>query len=430
MKRRVIGAIGAIVLLALAVPALGNMNFIPNTYGLSARSMGMGNSLTASRYDLGMAFYNPAALGMLDHSAAGLGYLFAQPRFDSEIDGEKMPDFDTANEIVVVDLVISLKNILTHGKRGMGLGVSLTLDDNGATFVDFRDHRSKQGQYLRYGTSSATILTGLGVEIMPWLMLGAGAIVQMEAEVQMQVNTDLEGNSNNESFDQLASTVLTPTAGVLVPWKDWTFGLTWRAESKGQIGPIDADTLAEVGGSELASLPLSISFRDSFIPMQLAGGAQYMVLDGLLLSLDLTWMQWSRFIEFSEEEDSARDDIKFDFVDTFVPRLGAEFVLFEKHALRAGYSYDMTPVKGIGTYKPYEDLNVVGFVILDNDKHVASLGYGYTLEIPKMITYPVQFDLGMQMQYLAPRTAETSDGVKYKSEGILFGGMFNVSLGF
>jgi long-subunit fatty acid transport protein len=265
---------------------------------------------------------------------------------------------------------------------------------------------------------------------MPWLMLGAGAIIQMEAEVQMQIDTDLEGNSVNESFDQVADTVITPTAGVLVPWEEWAFGVTWRMASQGQIGPINADTLAIVGGSDLATLPLQVSFRDSYIPMQLAAGAQWKPLPELLVALDMTWMQWSGFEKFAEEEDDARKDVELEFTDTFVPRLGAEYVVNGVHAFRAGYSYEMTPVEGIGTYRPFEDLNVVGFVILDNDKHVGSLGYGYTLSSISALKYPVHFDLGLQMQYLTPQTEETSDGVEYTSEGVLFAGAFNVSLGF
>jgi hypothetical protein len=421
-----VAALGAL----FAVPAGANMNFIPNTYGLSARGMGMGNPLTATTSDLGMTFFNPAALGALRNSQVGLGYVYAAPRFESKRAGKGEPVFDRTNQLVVADLLISLRNIFPSAARGLSLGVSLTLDDNGATFIDFADRRSDRGQFLRYGRSSATIIAGLGVEVLPILMIGAGAIIQMEAEVQMQLNTDLEGRSNGESFDQVAKTVISPTVGILVPLDGLSVGLTWRAESQGQIGPIEADTLAQVGGSDLAGLPLKISFHDSFIPMQLAAGAHYYVLRNLLLAADLTWMHWSTFVEFANKEDDARDDIAFDFDDTYVPRVGIEYTAKERHSLRAGYSYEMTPVKGIGTYRPYKDLNVVGFVILDNDKHVASLGYGYTLVAPTVLKYPARFDLGLQMQYLAPREAKTSDGVKYASEGVLLGGAFTLSLGF
>ena len=418
------------VLLATAVPALANMNFVPNTYGLSARGMAMGNAMTATTSDLGMTFFNPASLGMLQNSQVGLGYVYAQPNFASRRTGKHYPAFRQANKLLVADLLISMRNFIPSASRGLSLGVSLTLDDNGGTFIDFADHRSVKGQYLRYGRSSATIVAGLGVEVLPILMVGAGAIVQMEAKVHMALSTDLEGRSNNESFDQLAKTVISPTVGILLPLDVLSVGVTWRGESQGQIGPIKADTLAQVGGSDLATLPLEVSFRDSYIPMQLAGGFHYNVRNDLLVAFDLTWMRWSQFVPFAKKHDDARDDVKLDFDDTVVPRVGIEYVAKERHAIRAGYSYDMTPVKRIGTFKPYKNLNVVGFVILDNDKHVASLGYGYTLIAPKSIKYPMHFDFGLQAQFLAPRTAKTSDGVKYTSEGALLGGGFTWSFGF
>ena len=428
--RRLCACAMVAALLAAAVPALANMNFIPNTYGLSARGMGMGNPLTATTSDVAMTFFNPASLGMLQNSQAALGYTYAQPSFQSKRTGKTYPTFDRTNRLLVADLLISMRHVFPSASRGLSLGVSLTLDDNGATFINFADHRSSRGQFLRYGGSSATIIAGLGVEVLPILTLGAGAIVQMEAKVHMALSTDLEGRSNNESFDQIARTVISPTLGILLPLDVLSIGLTWRGESQGQIGPIKADTLAQVGGSDLATLPLEVSFRDSFIPMQLAGGFHYNVRDNLLVAFDLTWMQWSRFVDFARKQDDARDDIKFDFDDTVVPRAGIEYTVKERHAIRAGYSYEATPVKKIGTFRPYKNLNVVGFVILDNDKHVASLGYGYTLVAPGKIKYPMHFDLGLQGQFLAPRTARTSDGVRYTTAGTLLGGSFNWTFGF
>ena len=430
MRLRVAIPVALMIMVLCSVSAYAGLNFIPNQYGLSARGMAMGNALTAATGDSAMTFFNPATLGTLDYSRVTLGYVYGQPRFTSKRAGADSVEMDTVNDLVNLDLLLSFKNLLTGGKRGISLGLSLTLDDNGSTFIDFADHRSDSGQYLRYGNSSATIVTGLGVEVMPWLMLGAGAIIQLEAEVQMNIDTDLEGNTINESFDQVASTVITPTAGVLVPWNDWAFGAAWRAESVGQVGPIAADTLAIVGGSDLATLPLEVSFRDSFIPMQTAAGVQWNGLPELKIVFDVTWMQWSRFVDIVEENDDARDDIDFDFNDTFVPRLGAEYIWKGAHALRAGYSYEMTPIEGIGTFSPSQHLNVNGYVFLDNDKHVASVGYGYTLRAPGVIRYPIRFDLALQLQYLVPRTEETSDGVKYDSEGMLWAGGFNVTFGF
>ena len=420
----------AVLLTALAVPAWAGMNFVPTTYGLSARAMSMGNAMTATRSDLSMAFANPAALGALDHSRVGLGYLYGVPTLHTERDGDGLPDVDDVNDVVMINAAFSLRNVLTKGKRGIGFGLSFTADDNGKTFIDFTDRRSDSGQFLRYGNSNTALLAGLGVEIMPWLMIGAGATIQLEAEVRMEITTDLEGNTKNESFDQVAEFVFSPNVGVLAPWKEWTFGATWRGESIGQVGPITAPTAAEVGGAALTTLPIKVSFRDSFLPMQLAVGASWEGGDGLLVALDVTWYQWSRFDEVIEDNDSARYDADISFADTYVPRAGVEYILGGVHAFRAGYSYEMSPVTDIGTVQPDPDGTTVGFVVLDNDKHVASVGYGYTLYLPEYLSFPIGFDLAFQGQFLPERTEDTSDGVEFVSDGFVYAGGLTISLGF
>lgn len=419
----------AIVVLTLASHAVASMNFIPNNYGLSARGMGMACAMTAVTDDVGVSFFNPAALAVPKHSRVGMGYLYGAPFFEGDGPGGKL-EFDKANEVVQLGLNICMRDLFTSG-RGLGFGLNIALDENGSAFIRFTDKRSDNGQFIRYGTANGGIVAGLGLEVLPVWYLGAGALVQLHGDTALAVNTDLAGNAKNESMELNSDPYVTPIASTLIRIRPLNIGLTWRMESYGQMGPITADTLAEVGDSPLATLPLSLSYRDSFIPMQAALGVAYDIRPDLLLAFDFTWHQWSRFVKIVEDKDDARRDSRFDFRDTFIPRIGLEWEATESHALRFGYYYDMTPVDGIGTYRPYRDLpNVMGFVVLDNDKHVGSLGYGFTwLKVP-MLNESIKVDLAYSFQYLVPRSMKTTDGYKFESSGMLHAGTLTFSLGF
>ncbi|MDP8257320.1 MAG: outer membrane protein transport protein [Candidatus Alcyoniella australis] len=429
MRIRICLLICAAALFVMATSAVAGLSYVPNTYGLSARGVGMANALTAVTDDVGAVFFNPASLAIPKSSRVGLGYIYGAPFLSSEGPGGKM-EFDSSNEVVTVGMSLDMHKLFTSG-RGLGFGLGLTIDENGKAFIRFEDRRSDDGQFLRYGSTSAAIVAGAGIEVIPMLNLGAGIILQLHGGTALAVNTDLGGNATNESMSLGSDTYPTPIVSALVRLEPINIGLTWRAENFGEMGPITADTLATVGGSPLATLPLKLSYRDAFIPMQVALGVAYDISPELLLAFDFTWHQWSRFVDIVEEKDDARRDSQFDFRDTFVPRLGIEWNISEAHTLRAGYFYDMTPVDGIGTYRPYEDMpNVLGFVIVDNDKHAASLGYGFSwIDVPKL-NQPIKVDLAYQFHYLVPRTTKTSDGYKFQSEGTVHTGALTFSFGF
>ncbi|MCZ7585386.1 MAG: outer membrane protein transport protein [Deltaproteobacteria bacterium] len=137
--------------------------------------------------------------------------------------------------------------------------------------------------------------------------------------------------------------------------------------------------------------------------------------------MDGVWYNWGRFDERVAEDDLPREDVKIDFVDTYVPRAGIEYNLAENFPLRLGYSYQMTPMR-----TPGDRTNV----FLDNDRHVGSIGLGYTMEDPPVFALPVSLDAAYFHQYLVPDEYETADGFTYESEGNVNGGVVTLNLQF
>lgn len=94
-------------------------------------------------------------------------------------------------------------------------------------------------------------------------------------------------------------------------------------------------------------------------------------------------------------------------------RLGAEYVLFEKLAARAGVGYDMSPVPD----------STVDFTLPDNDRIFFTLGAGYDLGF-------MRADVAYMGLFLAERTLEQNENINFpigaQEPGTYSGGMAHV----
>jgi long-subunit fatty acid transport protein len=186
------------------------------------------------------------------------------------------------------------------------------------------------------------------------------------------------------------------------------------------MGPIVTNATNSVGGSKLVDLPLDLYFKDAYLPQKVSLGVGWRIIDDLLWTVDGVWYNWGGFDEEMSKDDLVRDNIDFDFVDTYVPKTGLEYQVVENLFLRFGYSYQTSPLRKPGSNGSY---------LLDNDKHVGGLGIGYDLELG-ILNYPISLDAAFTHHYLAPRDLESSDGTKLESKGNLSGGTASVTIRF
>ncbi len=176
MRRVCLVSVLFILVIGWATAAQAGLTFIPNTYGLSAKSIGLGNAMTAVGGDYSAAYFNPAALGAIGVNQIDLNYLMADPDFTGGVkDGEEV-EFDTANKVVLIGFTMNLSKLF-KSEHGLGLGFDVAVDNNLKSFLNFEERRDDRGQFLRYGLSSVTMITGLGVEILPQLYLGGGGYI-------------------------------------------------------------------------------------------------------------------------------------------------------------------------------------------------------------------------------------------------------------
>lgn len=152
--------------------------------------------------------------------------------------------------------------------------------------------------------------------------------------------------------------------------KKWGFGLTYRPKSRPMFkGTSYADSdlgggLPRAGESEVGG---SIG-----LPAQVGAGLSFTPNEKWVFEGDVVYSQWSRFESISiidRQTSSPRlytNSIK-NWKDVFRFNIGTEYQLNPTWALRAGYSYDQSPLNG-----DYYDA-----ILPCDDRHIFSGGVGY-----------------------------------------------------
>lgn len=409
MKRLIRILTAVIVIFSLAAPALANLTFVPNTYGISARSIGMGNAMTAVGDDYSAAYFNPGALGDLKTSMVDVGFLYTSPNFKGgpKGNGDEVK-FDTENKIVLLGFTMNLSKLF-KGEHGLGLGFDLALDNGTKSFLYFSDERDDNGQFLKYGRTSVTMNLALGVEIIPQLHIGGGAFIMVKGTNGLQATSDLAGNTKDEEILVEAEPVMAPVLGIYAPIHPMvTIGASYRGKATAEFSSIDASAEATVSESPLTNLDLQMAFKDTYVPQQAALGVSVRPIPDLLIAVDTTWVNWGDYDDAVATGDSVKDDATFRTHDIYIPRLGVEYMFIENLFARFGYYWEDTPFSSPGGGNT---------VVLDNAKHVFSVGLSHDITYIPFMVYPVSIGLTYFNQYLQPRTVESTDGVEFESSG-------------
>jgi long-chain fatty acid transport protein len=95
-------------------------------------------------------------------------------------------------------------------------------------------------------------------------------------------------------------------------------------------------------------------------PQELAFGVGVKPMDNLKVGMDLRWINWKNAKGYKE----------FQWKDQWVIGLGGEFKPMQKLALRAGYSYGKSPIRG-GAKNPMNANNIPNFAAPFSDFQIA-----------------------------------------------------------
>ena len=231
---RLLRTIILFVLTAAPIPALADYASI---YGLSPRAAAMGGAFTAVADDTSAVFYNPAGLALDRPDALVAGYVFAAPRIRlrEDLTGEEYTAFNEELSAGQIGLTLAMDPIFTSLNRRfvVGMLISYTGDTKVASWVATNPWSERQLPVSGRAQDVMVMAYGAGLEIFPWLRIGAGFRFNVTYNAHRMEFTfrvpELEFVVNR--IDIKAETEMAPMAGLLVrPTERLSIGLTWRRE--------------------------------------------------------------------------------------------------------------------------------------------------------------------------------------------------------
>ena len=418
----------AVLLLLLLLPAAPlRLEANPfDSFGLGSRSAAMGGAVTAMADDFSAALYNPAGLVDAGQMEVSVGYFTAHPSLETHwFNAWRDVDEDTVSGLVLGLVFPAMKALGMEFVGGLGLHLP-----------DKRVARSlmlpyDQPRFVMFGARNqrTVVLSPNALRITPWLAIGAGfqMFIDTSGGPQFELvehTTENEGKFSEGTISSTQKPRFFPFAGLLLgPWKGLRFGFAFRDRQEitldiPMVVRIEALTLGllDVPLLPASSIDLSTPAPLFFSPRQYAFGLSWRPWERLLLAMDVTYMEWSAFINPGPDGYTIysgglaillRQNPNFHlpqghFHDIWVPAFGLEWLaLNSRHVelfVRAGYRFRPSPVP--------EQKGRAAF--LDSDTHVVSGGFGLTFKdvIHRIMTEPFSLDFHVQYFHLQERQYE------------------------
>lgn len=390
-------------------------------FGLGGQGIAMAGAVAASSADYAAMFYNPAGLAFALGPTLGFGFVYGEPHL--RINGVRQ-DVDLIRAFQVGgSLPLGSSRILGR----ITLGAAAHIPTSTAIMLGASDPVQPHFVLYSIDPQRTAIFLGGSVRILPNLSVGGGVSMLAGAEFNMNLSllssTFLTHHSPSKySFDPIFGIRFEPTRFL-------SLAAVYREENTGSLEP---ELKIFVGETQVIPTVTILNLYD-YEPREVVLAGMFRLTRSLLIEVDITWMDYSHYqastpqYQFEDEvPDWVRDFLSMNnfpdpgFQDIFVPRIGSELVVNRHLSLRAGYSYQASPVPdqtGITNYA-------------DADKHVVSFGCEVKASVPaKIIENPVHVDLVFQTQILEKRDVvkqDPEDSVgNYTIDGEIFlGGLF------
>jgi long-chain fatty acid transport protein len=405
-----------LILLLLAPSAQAS---IFDVYGMGARGLAMGGSLTTLARDHTATFYNPAALARSKQAVLGGSFVLTLPSLDvrpTRSNEEYEPVLPESFSGITLGWVFPLGGIF---ESRFAFGVSVYIPTINLVRAEALDPQLPQFYLYQNLPDHLVILAGVAYEPVEWLSLGVG--VQILADVFGHAY--LEVDIINGNFDAIDMRIelrpkVAATAGLhLKPIDGLEFGVTYRQE----IG-LEFGLPAEVDAGGGISLGLSVGGTVLYSPHQINVGVSYHFSEiALTASAELDVALWSMAPDPSPRIevdfggvildafglDTALDvrtgatPLDLNFRDTLTPRVGLEWEPLEWLRVRGGYYYRPTPA-------PYA---TGAYNYLDNDVHAFSLGLGFLFPDPANDERAISLDIGNQLAVLPRRSVRKENAL-------------------
>ncbi len=404
--------------LALSRPARAG---IEDTFALGPGPMALAGSYAARPGDFAAAYYNPAGLApggsVVEKGGffeASFSLVYGHPSlFVTGAKGQTIatpPALDTAGAVLGARFSVGQP----FHVDGLDMGVAVYLP--GHVFEwSIRPDDTPQWALLGDRTQVLTANLALAYRVLRWLSVGAGARMTFDTQTNITGVLTHFNPTNDQATAQLGTSAtvyggVAPVAGLLfTPVDRLRIGLAYRGESYvDDWGSAIVATGPQVG---LGNLGYDFRFAHYFEPTELTAAVSADLGAGVDVSADLTYARWSDALSTNRNlfgcglaPCNGPSPI---WGDTWTPAVGVRWRAVPAFALMAGYRFQRSPLDNFGGPSN----------LLDNDRHVPSLGF--QLDLSKLVpSLDARITAGLQYVVLVDRT-EVKEFQRFPSDAAL-----------
>ncbi len=324
------------------------------------KAMSLANAFTGVADDTTAAWYNPAALVFQDGVSVTAGGQVVIPTVDYTAPNGKAYSMDKKNHVIPFGyLSYNLEDSpLTFALAvNAPFGLSTDWTNSGAPFTKAStDPKKKPLTFSEI--KMVNVNPSIAYQINENISIAVGVMYFDVTNVAFD-NSVITQHGNGDGWGG--------NAAIFYKGDGFNAGLTYRSRVKVDV----AGTATGIGG--LASFGSTSVTSGVTFPDMVSGGFSFHPSESVLVSAQVDWVNWKTFDQLTFKRGRAIGSIPANtppvpenWKATTSFALGAEWSFQEDMHLRAGYSFDPTPIDAV-EFSPR---------IADNDRHFFTIGYG------------------------------------------------------
>lgn len=311
------------------------------------RQTAMGNvgvSLNPDAYSL---FFNPGAMGMMDYNQVSVGF---NPIFSNNVFYNSEVQFSTYTARTENPMGTPFHFYGVWGPQDANIKFGLGVYTPYGSGVRWGDDWIGENQLREISLQAIFIQPTVSYQLADWISVGGGFVYAVGG-VNLQRSLPLDGSTVDPmvELDGSATGVGYNLGIMFKAGSKWNFGINYRSRVNMDVS--EGDAIFTVPDATEPLFPANNQFTASLaLPSNFTVGATYQASAKFQISAEANFVGWSAYDTLAfdfENNTAALEDSKSprNYENSWVFKLGGEYNISDKIALRAGAYYDQTPVQ-------------------------------------------------------------------------------------
>ena len=328
---------------------------------MSVKGMGMGNAFTAVADDASAAWFNPAALAFQKDNMMTAGAVLIKP--NNEFTKNNITYETKSSTYFIPHAYLGYKQNNSPLSFGLAInapfGLAMNWRNSGA---DFAKNTAGAANVTFSEIRMVNLNPSIAYKLNNNLSVAAGIAYNNVFEVHLDsLVADHKGDGDGWGHN----------LALMYKGDGYNIGLTYRSKIKVNVSGTAVGGV--LSGQQGTVVPVNTSIT---FPELVNLGISFNPADKWLVSMELDWVNWDRFVSIDLSYPGATlaaigssSSIPENWTDTVAFRAGTEWQYRKNMRARFGYTYDPTPMND-ADFSPR---------LPGNDRQLITLGYGYDL---------------------------------------------------